>query len=77
MLIGFEMFLIQGLPLSQGWTCMCVQYRTGMLLNASTMNINNGIKGPTRGNQNCNTSQILIIDGYDNARESLYTQVIV
>ena len=28
------------------------------------MNIDNGIKEPTCGYQNCNTSQIMIFDGY-------------
>jgi len=43
----------------------------------STININNGIKGPTRGYQNCNTNQILVLSGYVNVRGSLYTQVII
>jgi len=39
--------------------------------------INNCIKEPTRGYQNCNTSQLLIFGGYVKARESLYTRVII
>ena len=39
----------------------------------SSININNGIKEPTRGYQNCNIS---LIDGYVKVRESLYTRVI-
>ena len=41
------------------------------------ININNVIKEPTRGYENCNTSQILIFGGYVKVRESLYTQVII
>ena len=40
----------------------------------SSININNGIKEPTRGYQNCNIS---LIDGYVKVRESLYTRVII
>ena len=43
----------------------------------SIININNGIKEPTHGYQNCNTSQILIFGGYVKVRESLYTRVII
>lgn len=43
----------------------------------SIINIHIGIKEPTSGYQDCDTSQILIFDGYVNARESLYTQVII
>ena len=43
----------------------------------SIININDGIKEPTHGYQNCNISQILIFDGYVKMRESLYTQVII
>ena len=43
----------------------------------SIININNGIKEPTCGYQNCNTSQIMKYGGYVKARESLYTQVII
>ena len=39
----------------------------------SLINIDNGIKEPTHGYQNCNTSQILIFGGYVKVRESLYT----
>ena len=41
------------------------------------MNINIGIKQPTRRYQYCNTSQILIFDGYLKVWQSLYTQVII
>ena len=41
------------------------------------ININTGKKEPTRGYQNCNTSQILIFGGYLKVRESLYTQVVI
>ena len=37
----------------------------------------NGIKEPTRGYQNSNTSQIFIFGGYVKVRESLYTRVII
>ena len=40
-------------------------------------NINNSMKEPTCGCQDCNTKQILIFDGYVKVRESLYTQVII
>ena len=43
----------------------------------SLINIDNGIKEPTHGYQNCNTSQILIFGGYVKVRESLYTWVII
>ena len=43
----------------------------------SIININNGIKKPTRKHQNCNTSQILIFGGYVKVGESLYTWVII
>ena len=43
----------------------------------SIININNGIKKPTRKYQNCNTSQILIFGGYVKVGESLYTWVII
>ena len=43
----------------------------------SITNINNGIKEPTCGYQNYNSSQILIFDGYVKVSESLYTQVII
>ena len=43
----------------------------------SITDINNGIKEPTRGYQNCIASQILIYGGYLKFRESLYTQVII
>ena len=43
----------------------------------SIININNGVKEPTHGYQNCNTNQILIFGGYVKVRESLYTQVII
>ena len=36
-------------------------------------NINNGIKEPTCGYQNCITNQIMICGGYVKVRESLYT----
>ena len=39
----------------------------------SLINIDNGIKEPTHGYQNCNISQILIFGGYVKVRESLYT----
>ena len=41
------------------------------------ININNGIKEPTRGYQYCKSSQILIFGGYVKVRESLYTLVII
>jgi hypothetical protein len=43
----------------------------------SIINIHTGIKEPTSGYQDCNTSQILIFDGYVNAIEFVYTQVII
>ena len=43
----------------------------------SIFNINNGIKEPTRGYQNCNISHILIFCGYVMVRESLCTRVII
>ena len=39
----------------------------------SVFNINNGIKEPTRGYQDCNTSEIFIFGGHVKVRESLYT----
>ena len=42
----------------------------------STININNGIKEPTRGYRICNTIQILIFGGYLKVTDSLYTRVI-
>jgi hypothetical protein len=44
---------------------------------ASIMNINNGIKEPTRRYQNCNTNQTLIFGSYVKVRESLYTRIII
>ena len=38
------------------------------------INIKNGIKEPTHGYQNTDTSQILISGGYVKVRESLHTQ---
>ena len=43
----------------------------------SIIRINNGIKEPIRGYQNCNTNQILIFGGYVKVRESLYTRVVI
>ena len=43
----------------------------------SIIDISNGIKEPTFGYQNCNTSQVLVFDGYVKVRTSLYTQVNV
>ena len=43
----------------------------------SIINFNHGIKEPTHGYQNSNTSQILIFGEYVKVRESLYTQVII
>ena len=40
------------------------------------ININNGIKEPTRGYRNCNTGLILESSGYVKVRKSLYTRVI-
>ena len=40
------------------------------------ININDGIKEPTWGYQNCNTIQILIFGGHVKVRESYYTQII-
>ena len=42
----------------------------------SIININNGIKEPTCGYQNCNTSEILIFGGYAKVRECLYTKLL-
>ena len=39
----------------------------------SIININNGIKEPTQGYQNCNTNQITIFGWYVRVREYLYT----
>ena len=44
---------------------------------ASLININNGIKEPTCGYQNCKSCQILIFGGYIKVRESLYTLIII
>ena len=41
------------------------------------ININIGIKEPTRGHQNCNTNPTLIFGGYLKVVESLFTQVII
>ena len=43
----------------------------------SMIYINNGIKEPTHGYQNCNTNQIMIFGGYLKVRESLSTRVII
>ena len=43
----------------------------------SIININNGIKEPTRGIQNCSTSQIMIFGGYVKVQKSLSTRVII
>ena len=43
----------------------------------SIINNNNGIKEPTHGYHNCNTNQILILDGYVKVRESLDIRVII
>ena len=43
----------------------------------SLINTINGIKEPTHGYQNCNTSQILIFGGYVDVRESLSNGVII
>ena len=40
----------------------------------SIININNVIKEPIQGYQNCNTNQILIFGGYDKVREFMYSQ---
>jgi hypothetical protein len=40
----------------------------------SIINFNHGIKEPTHGYQNSNTSQILIFREYVKVRESLYTR---
>ena len=39
---------------------------------ASVININIGIREPTRGYQNCHTSQILVFDGYVKVRIFVY-----
>ena len=39
----------------------------------STINLNNGIKEPTHGYQNLNTSQIMIFGGYVKVREAVCT----
>ena len=41
------------------------------------INMNNGIKEPIRGYQNCNLNQILMFGEYVKMRESLYTRDIV
>ena len=46
------------------YTCECM---------VSIININSGIREPTRGYQNYNTSQLLIFGVYVKARESLDT----
>jgi hypothetical protein len=43
----------------------------------SIINVNNGIKEPTRAYHICNTKQVLIIGGYVKVRESFDTQVII
>ena len=43
----------------------------------SIININNGIKEPTPGYQNCNTNQILMFGGYVQMREFLYILVVI
>ena len=43
----------------------------------SIININNGIKEPSRGYQNCITNQILIVSGYVKVRESSHNQIIL
>ena len=39
--------------------------------------INNGIKDPTYGYRNCNTSQMLIFSGCVKVTGSLYTRVLI
>jgi hypothetical protein len=43
----------------------------------SIININNSMKEPAHGSQNCNTSQILIFGGCVKVRASLHTRVII
>ena len=43
----------------------------------SIINIDNGIKEPTCGNQYCHANHILIVGGHGKVRESLYSQVII
>ena len=50
------------------YTCECM---------VSIININNDIKEPTHGCQNCNTRIILISGAYFKMKESLYSQIIV
>ena len=43
----------------------------------SIININNGIKEPTHGYQNCKTNRTLVFGRYLKAREYLYARVII
>lgn len=54
---------------------MSVWYMSDCMV--SIININNGIREPTCGDQNYNTSQKLIFGGYGEVRVSLHTQFII
>ena len=59
------------LPQRSGSKPMLDQSKGGCMI--SIININNGIKEPTQGYQNCNTNQITIFGWYVRVREYLYT----
>jgi hypothetical protein len=54
-------------PMLDRYTCECM---------VSIINIDNGIKEPTRGHQNCNANKTLVFNGCIKVRESLYTQLL-